>query len=112
MEAEANENEIQQQPSQQPQSLVQQQQMQTVAMVMPRERVEQQTTTTATTQSNQQQSVDQSCGIAYSQANSSNTVTTTQAGLKRTRDVEGDSSTSLEGEDISKVVPQVRILMV
>lgn len=107
MEAEANDNEIQQQSSssQQPQSLSQQQQVQqTVAMVMPR--VEQQAITAATTQSNLQ-TVDQSCSIAYSQANSSNTVTTTQAGLKRTRDVEGDSSTSLEGEDLSKVLPQV-----
>lgn len=104
MEAEANENEIQQQTSQQP---LAQQQMQTVAMVMPRERAEQQNLVAATTQGSQQQSVDQSYGIAYSHANSSNTVTTTQAGLKRTRDVEGDSSTSIEGEEIGKTAPQV-----
>lgn len=102
MEAEANDNEMQQQSSsstQQSQSMVQQQQTQTVAIVLPRE--QQTTTTTTTTQGNQQQSIDQSCGVAYSQANSSNTVTTTQAGLKRQRDVEGDSSTGLEGQSLN-----------
>lgn len=108
MEAEANENEIQQQTSnQQSQTMAQQPQNLTVAMIIPR--VEHQATTT---QNNQRQNVDQSCGVAYSQANSSNTVTTTQAGLKRPRDVEGDSSTSMEGDEISKTGPQVHRMRV
>ncbi|XP_023716827.1 nucleoprotein TPR isoform X2 [Cryptotermes secundus] len=98
IETESDDMEVQQIPgaSSQQQQLQQQQQQQgqqAVALVLPR--VEQQTSTTQT-QTQVQLIVEQSVVVASSQANSSNTVTTTRAGVKRQRDSKGDSTTRTE----------------
>lgn len=46
--------------------------------------------------------------VASSNANSSNTVTTTQAGLKRSREMEGESSKSSCSTEVNSVQPKVR----
>lgn len=47
--------------------------------------------------------------VASSNANSSNTVTTTQAGLKRPREIEGESSKSSSSTEVNSIQPQVCI---
>ena len=57
-----------------------------------------------------QQSYDKNMSepnVASSNANSSNTVTTTQAGLKRSREVEGESSKGPSNTETSSMQPQV-----
>jgi nucleoprotein TPR len=92
IETESDDMEVQQIPGALSQQQQQQQGQQAVALVLPR--VEQQTSTTQTIQTQAQLIVEQPA--ASSQANSSNTVTTTQAGVKRQRDSKGDSTSRTE----------------
>lgn len=94
IETESDDMEVQQIPGASSQQQQQQQGQQAVALVLPR--VEQQTSTTQTTQTQAQLIVEQSVVVASSQANSSNTVTTSQAGVKRQRDMKGDSTSRIE----------------
>jgi hypothetical protein len=63
--------------------------------------VEQQMSTTETTQIQVQLLAEQSVVVASSQANSSNTVTTTRAGVKRQRESMGDNSSRTEKKSIA-----------
>ncbi|GLV34014.1 Megator [Carabus blaptoides fortunei] len=88
------------------QPVMQQQQQQAVAMVLPR--VEQQSSSSQT--QNVEQSTSTSVAVVASsqQASSSNTVTTTQAGHKRPRETEGDSSTGGQSDEQSKIQQQTK----